>query len=898
MREDWRQGELSMGYTEEHERLEEYRVRKALWKKWGPYLSERAWGTVREDYSQDGNTWTYFTHDDARSRAYRWNEDGLGGICDRMQYLCFALSLWNGKDPFLKERMFGLSGPEGNHGEDAKDYWYYLDSTPTHSYMKMLYKYPQGEFPYAQIRSENKNRGYHDLEYELVDTKIFEEGKYFDVFIEYAKASEEDILIRVTAHNRGPADAPIHLLPTVWFRNTWSWGYEKGPTGDEKEKPAMRQGASNNNFSLFECRIASGEDYHLYCDESPELIFTENETNKEKLFKTPNASPYVKDAFHRYIAGNEKGAVNPAQKGTKGAAVYARTVPAGGSVEIRLRLSCAENSAPFKDFAPLFKKRIKEADEFYNDVQHPDLSDELKMVQRRAFAGLMWSKQFYYFDVEQWLNGDPGSSVKRNVPRNDQWEHLTTFDVLSMPDKWEYPYFCAWDTAFHCIPTLLIDPDFAKRQIELLTREWYIHPNGQLPAYEWNFSDVNPPVLAWCTWRAYKIDAKIVGKEDKDFLKGIFNKLLLNFTWWVNRKDTEGNNLFQGGFLGLDNISVFDRSVPLPTGGHIDQSDGTAWMGFFCTIMMRIALYLSFEEPHYQDIATKFFEHFMRISNAIGRCGGGKGNSLWDHHDGFFYDNLHLPDGTATPLKVRSLVGLLPLLAVETLEPEGMEQLKTFSRRMEWFLKKHPHTMCNVACVRKPGMGKRRLISILSEERLVSILKYMLDENEFLSPYGIRSVSKFHKDHPYTYTVNGKDYTVGYLPAESDSGLFGGNSNWRGPVWFPINFLIIESLQKYHHYFGDSLKVEFPTGSGNLMNLWDVSIELSKRLISLFTRNEEGKRPIFGGVKLFQEDPHWRDLILFNEYYHGDNGAGLGATHQTGWTALIAKLIQQSGEQL
>ncbi|MGE0633678.1 MAG: glucosidase, partial [Pseudobdellovibrionaceae bacterium] len=533
-----------------------------------------------------------------------------------------------------------------------------------------------------------------------------------------------------------------------------------------------------------------------------------------------------------------------------------------------------------------------------NDVQHPDLSDELKMVQRRAFAGLMWSKQFYYFDVEQWLNGDPGSSVKRNVPRNDQWEHLTTFDVLSMPDKWEYPYFCAWDTAFHCIPTLLIDPDFAKRQIELLTREWYIHPNGQLPAYEWNFSDVNPPVLAWCTWRAYKIDAKIVGKEDKDFLKGIFNKLLLNFTWWVNRKDTEGNNLFQGGFLGLDNISVFDRSVPLPTGGHIDQSDGTAWMGFFCTIMMRIALYLSFEEPHYQDIATKFFEHFMRISNAIGRCGGGKGNSLWDHHDGFFYDNLHLPDGTATPLKVRSLVGLLPLLAVETLEPEAMEQLTTFSRRMEWFLKKHPHTMCNVACVRKPGMGKRRLLSILSEERLVSILKYMLDENEFLSPYGIRSVSKFHKDHPYTYTVNGKDYTVGYLPAESDSGLFGGNSNWRGPVWFPINFLIIESLQKYHHYFGDSLKVEFPTGSGNLMNLWDVSIELSKRLISLFTRNEEGKRPIFGGVKLFQEDPHWRDLILFNEYYHGDNGAGLGATHQTGWTALIAKLIQQSGEQL
>lgn len=898
MRKDGDKEHPSMGYTEEHERLDEYRIKKALWKKWGPYLSERAWGTVREDYSPDGNTWTYFTYDDARSRAYRWNEDGLGGICDRMQYLCFALSLWNGKDPFLKERMFGLSGPEGNHGEDAKDYWYYLDSTPTHSYMKMLYKYPQGEFPYAQIRSENKKRGYNDFEYELADTGIFEESKYFDVFIEYAKASEEDILVRVTAHNRGAAEAPIHLLPTVWFRNTWSWGYEKGPTGDEKEKPGMRKGSSGSDFSLFECRTASGEDYKLYCDENPELIFTENETNKEKLFKVPNDSPYVKDAFHRYIVGKEKEAVNPAQKGTKGAAVYSKMVPAGGSIEVRLRLSKEENSTPFKDFASVFKKRTKEADEFYKEIQHPDLSDELKMIQRRAFAGLMWSKQFYYFDVEQWINGDPGAPIKRNISRNGQWEHLTTFDILSMPDKWEYPYFCAWDTAFHCIPTLLIDPDFAKRQIELLTREWYIHPNGQLPAYEWNFSDVNPPVLAWCAWRAYKIDAKIVGKEDKDFLKGIFNKLLLNFTWWVNRKDTEGNNLFQGGFLGLDNISVFDRSVDLPTGGHIDQSDGTAWMGFFCTVMMRIALYLSFEEPYYQDIATKFFEHFMRISNAMGRCGGGKGHSLWDHHDGFFYDNLHLPDGTATPLKVRSLVGLLPLLAVETLEQEGMEQLTTFSRRVEWFLKRHPHTMCNVACVRKPGVGKRRLLSILTEEKLVSILKYMLDENEFLSPYGIRSVSKYHKDHPYTYTVNGKDYTVSYLPAESDSGLFGGNSNWRGPVWFPINFLIIESLQKYYHYYGDSLKVEFPTGSGNKMNLWDISIELSKRMINLFVRNDEGKRPFQGGTKMFQNDPHWQDLILFNEYYHGDNGAGLGASHQTGWTALVAKLIQQSGEQL
>jgi hypothetical protein len=887
-----------MGHSKEHERLENYRSKKALWKKWGPYLSERAWGTVREDYSSDNNTWGYFTHDDARFRAYRWNEDGIGGICDRMQYLCFSFSFWNGKDPFLKERMFGLSGPEGNHGEDAKDYWFYLDSTPTHSYMKMLYKYPQSKFPYEQLRKENKQRGYCATEYELVDTQVFEKGKYFDLIIEYAKASEEDLLIRLTAHNRASEEAPLHILPTIWFRNTWNWGYEKGPTGDDKEKPSMRKGAADHRFSLFECRIASGDDYSLYCDENPELIFTENETNREKLFKAPNSTPYVKDAFHRYIVNEQKDAINPAEQGTKGAAIYKKTIPSQGSATIRLRLSKSENSSPFKDFEKIFQKRIQEADAFYAEVHPPGLNEELKMIQRRAFAGLMWSKQFYYFDVEQWLKGDPGSPIERNLPRNAQWEHLTTFDVLSMPDKWEYPYFCAWDTAFHCIPILLIDPDFAKRQIELLTREWYIHPNGQLPAYEWNFSDVNPPVLAWCAWRAYKIDAKAVGREDKEFLKGIFNKLLLNFTWWVNRKDAEGNNLFQGGFLGLDNISVFDRSVELPTGGHIDQSDGTAWMGFFCTIMMRIALYLSFEEPHYQDIATKFFEHFMRISNAIGRCGGGKGHSLWHHEDGFFYDNLHLPDGSLTPLKVRSLVGLLPLLAVETLEQEGMEQLTTFSRRVEWFLKKHPHTLCNVACVRKPGMGKRRLLSILTEERLVSILKYMLDEKEFLSPFGIRSVSKYHEDHPYTYTVKGKDYTVRYLPAESDSGLFGGNSNWRGPIWFPVNFLLIESLQKFHHYYGDSLQVEFPTGSGKRMNLWDISIELSKRLINLFLRDEKERRPFNGDERLFQEDPHWRDLILFHEYYQGDNGKGLGASHQTGWTALIAKLIQQSGEQL
>jgi hypothetical protein len=762
--------------------------------------------------------------------------------------------------------------------------------------MKMLYKYPQEEYPYNQLIEENKKRGYLDPEYELADTGIFKDGKYFDVFVEYAKVAEEDILIRITAYNRGLQEAPLHLIPTIWFRNTWSWGYEQGPTGDEHEKPRLKKGVHLHGSPLIECSIAAEDRYFLYCDGNPELIFTENETNCEKLFNVPNSSPYVKDAFHEYIINRIKESVNPAGEGTKGAAVYSQTVSPGKSLEIRLRLAQDHQDEPFKGFEDIFEKRIFEADAFYSSVQCPDQNSELKMIQRRAFAGLMWSKQFYYFDIEQWLKGDPIYPIQRTLKRNDQWEHLTTFDLISMPDKWEYPYFCAWDTAFHCIPILYIDPDFAKRQIELLTREWYIHPNGQLPAYEWNFSDVNPPVLAWCTWRAYKIDEKVVGRSDKDFLKGVFNKLLMNFTWWVNRKDIEGKNLFQGGFLGLDNISIFDRSVELPTGGYIDQSDGTAWMAFFCTIMMRMALYLSFEEPHYQDIATKFFEHFMRISKAMGRCGG-VDHSLWHSEDGFFYDSLHLPSGELIPLRVRSLVGLLPLLAVETLEQEGMDQLKTFKRRMDWFLKKHPDASFNVACMRKPGMGSRNLLSILTEERLRSILKYMLDENEFLSDYGIRSISKYHLEHPYTYIVDGKEYTVRYLPGESDSGLFGGNSNWRGPIWFPINFLLIESLQKYHHYYGDQLKVEFPTGSGQYLNLWDVSMELSKRLVKLFARNEKGDRPIYGDVRRFQDDPHWRDLILFHEYFHGDSGAGLGASHQTGWTGLIAKIIQQVGEQ-
>lgn len=877
----------------EVERLKAYRSHTALWKKWGPYLSERAWGTVREDYSIQGDTWGYFTHEMARSRSYRWNEDGLGGICDRNQKLCFAWAFWNGKDPILKERMFGLTGPEGNHGEDAKELWYYLDSTPTHSYMKMLYKYPQNEFPYEKIKEENKKRGLNAAEYELIDTDIFKENRYFDLFIEYAKVSEEDILIRLTIHNRGPDAAACHILPTLWFRNDWSWGYPNGPMAEGAEKPRLRQITGNAQESVIECFPSHESPYFLYADQAPELLFTENETNREKLFNTPNASPFVKDAFHRFIIQNEKHSVNPEKSGTKAAAVYEKKIPSLQSIEIKLRLSNQHHEEPFDNFDALFSQRIKEADEFYDFVQSPKLSDELKMIQRRAFAGLLWSKQFYYFDVDQWLQGDPNAPLKREKLRNVHWEHLNTFDILSMPDKWEYPYFCSWDTSFHCLPFLLIDPDFAKRQLELLTREWYIHPNGQLPAYEWNFSDVNPPVLAWSAWRAYKIDAKITGQKDTSFIKGIFNKLLLNFTWWVNRKDAEGNNLFQGGFLGLDNISVFDRSAPLPTGGHIDQSDGTAWMAFFCTIMLRISLSLSLEETHFQDIATKFFEHFLRISSAMNRCGGGKGESLWDHEDGFFYDGLHLAENHYIPLKVRSIVGLLPLLAVETLEPEMMQKLKTFNRRVDWFVKKHPSALFNVACVYHPGVGKRRLLSILTEERLRSILKYMFDEKEFLSEYGIRSLSKYHQDHPYTYRVAEKEYTIQYVPGESNSSLFGGNSNWRGPIWFPINFLLIESLQKYYHYYGDDFKIEFPTGSGKLLNLWEISLELSHRLIRLFVRDAQGKRPADGNTTLFSED-----LILFNEYFHGDTGKGLGASHQTGWTALIAKLIQQAGETL
>ncbi len=876
--------------SQEQLRLESYRHQRTEWKKWGPYLSDRAWGTVREDYSREGDVWQYFTYEMAQYRAYRWNEDGIGGISDRNQRICFSLALWNGKDPYLKERLFGLQGPEGNHGEDVKECYFYLDNLPSHSYMKMLYKYPHAEFPYQKLREENKKRSRTEPEFELLDSGVFAENRYFDVFIEYAKASEEDILIRFTIHNRGPEKAEISSLPTIWFRNTWHWGYgDKGATGDEQGKPLLKKASSNE----IELKHPIEETYHLYVQGNPELLFAENETNNQRHDGSANPSPYTKDAFHRYVVQKENHAVNPAQSGTKAAALYRNTIPPGEKITLALRLTNQAIKEPFQQFDALVEKSKKEADEFYASFQLDETTDELKHIQRSAFAGLLWSKQFYYLDMEQWRKGDPIQSTERNFLRNRDWSHLTCFDILSMPDKWEYPYFCSWDLSFHCIPLLLIDPDFAKRQIELLTREWYLHPNGQLPAMEWNFSDVNPPVLAWSVWRGYKIDGKLTGVHDREFLKKVFHKLLINFTWWVNQKDAEGNNLFQGGYLGMDNISIFDRSKALPTGGHIDQADGTSWMAFYCITMLRISLHLALEEPSYEDIATKFYEHFLRIAGAM-TSREEKGVSLWDSQDGFFYDVLHISENEKVPLKVRSLVGLLPLLAVETLEEETMQKLKTFSRRAKWFMSKRPYVFKDHACDLHPEMGNRKLLSILNKERLLSILKYMLDENEFLSEYGIRSLSKYHEKNPFSFHANGQSYTVNYQPAESDIAMFGGNSNWRGPIWFPINFLIIESLQKFHRYYGDSLKVEFPTGSGHFLNLWDVSMELSKRLMKLFQCDPEGKRPIYGNKASFYQDPHWKDLLLFNEYFHGDHGTGLGASHQTGWTALVAKLIQQT----
>jgi len=890
-----------MNYTAEHKRLIAHRERRANWRNWGPYLSERAWGTVREDYSMGGDAWAYFTHDQARSRTYRWNEDGLAGISDRNQYLCFSIALWNGQDPILKERLFGLTGPQGNHGEDVKEYYFYLDSTPTHSYMKMLYKYPQTEYPYTDLIHENGRRGFHDFEYELLDTGIFDENRYFDVCIEYAKADQNDILIQITVANRGPEAAACHLLPTLWFRNTWSWGYEAGPMNDVDGKPLLQQVKGPKNCATVEASHPMIGDYRLYAKDATTLLFTENETNNQRLFGTANTSPYVKDAFHRYLINGDQNTINPNPQGTKAAIHYHCEIPAGESVTYSLRLTDGKCSRPFGvGYSQKFEQRIQQADAFYVAVQNPTLNEDQRNIQRQALAGMLWSKQLYYYDVEQWIRGDPGMAappIERRRGRNGDWRHLHNFDVISMPDKWEYPWYATWDSAFHCIPLALVDVDFAKRQLKLMTREWYMHPNGALPAYEWSFGDVNPPVHAWSVWRIYKIDARQQGQPDRAFLEGMFHKLMLNFTWWVNRKDADGNNVFQGGFLGLDNISVFDRSAELPAGGHIDQSDGTSWMGFYSLIMMKIALELAKTEPVYQDAATKFFEHFLRIATAMtGSSDHNYGHSLWDEQDGFFYDVLHLPDDTVMPLRVRSLVGLMPLIAVETLEPALMEEMPTFKRRTEWFLKNRPHLSGNIAALDVTGEGERYLTSFLTKERLIRVLGYLLDENEFLSEYGIRSLSKVHQDQPYHITVGGQTFDINYQPAESQNGMFGGNSNWRGPIWFPINYLIIEGLQRFHHYYGDTLQVEYPTGSGHMATLAQVATDLSQRLTRLFMRDEDGHRPIYGGIPQFQNDPHWRDHVLFYEYFHSDNGAGLGASHQTGWTGLVAKLLQQTGE--
>lgn len=880
--------------TEEQNRLDEDQQRKVYWSRWGPYLSERQWSTVREDYSADGEAWDYFPHDHARSRAYRWGEDGIGGICDRHQLICFAPAFWNGRDPILKERLFGLTSHEGNHGEDVKEYYFYLDSTPTHSYMKYLYKYPQAEFPYSRLVEENGRRTKLDPEFELIDTGVFDEDRYFDIFIEYAKAGCEDILIRFTVFNRGPEPATLRLFPTLWFRNTWFWGRDP-------RKARVSIASKFDGMSVLEAEQNYYGKRWLALEGAPPILFTENETNAERLYGKKNDSPYVKDAFHDFVIRNDANAVNPSFTGTKAAGDYKLQLQPGKSVCVRARLL---NEMPAAnqfgaDFGATFKARIAEADEFYASRLAKPGMDDRRNVQRQAFAGLMWNKQFYHYDVATWLEGDPAMPpppAERLTGRNYTWVHLYNGDVISMPDKWEYPWYAAWDLAFHCITLALIDPDFAKEQLILFLREWYMHPNGQLPAYEWNLSDVNPPVHAWAVWRVYKIEQRIRGKGDHAFLERAFHKLLLNFTWWVNRKDREGMNVFEGGFLGLDNIGVFDRSAGLPSGGHIEQSDGTSWMGMFCLNMLDIAMELAAWDPVYEDVASKFFEHFVLIAHAMNDLGGA-GISLWDDADGFYYDVLHLPNGTRYPLRVRSIVGLIPLFGVMTLEPDAVNKLPGFKRRMQWFLDHTPILSKHVDQSMKTEAGPRRLLTLVARERLERVLSYMLDESEFLSPYGIRALSKFHQDHPYVLQMDGFEHRVSYDPGESTTGMFGGNSNWRGPVWFPLNYLMIESLQKFHWYYKDALKVEFPTGSGQAVDLWRVAQQLSQRLTSIFLCGEDGRRPVFGDVAKFQHDPFWRDLIPFYEYFHGDSGKGLGASHQTGWTSLVAKMIEQSGRR-
>ncbi len=871
--------------TPEEARLQADRDRTGYWKRWGSYLADRQWGTVREDYSPDGAAWDYFPHDHARSRAYRWGEDGIAGISDNHQRLCLAIALWNGEDTIIKERLFGLTGNEGNHGEDVKEYYFYLDNTPTHSYMKCLYKYPQTAFPYQQLVAENKLRDRTCPEYELIDTGVFESDRYFDVVVEYAKNSPEDILVQVSVTNRGAEEKQIHLLPTLWFRNYWTWN-RKYP------KPKLKVARSQDEFSIIEASHPTLGERWLYCKGKTNLLFTENETNNQKLFNTPNASPYTKDGINDYLI-SQKQTINPHLTGTKVAAHYTLLVKPGETQVIWLRLS---DSPQLKDeeFAHIFQSRKAEADEFYKRISPNKLSADERNIHRQAYAGMLWSKQFYYYVVEDWLKGDPDTPpppIERYGIRNSEWVHIFNNDIISMPDKWEYPWYAAWDLAFHVIPLAAIDPEFAKRQLSRLTREWYMHPNGQLPAYEWTFSDVNPPVHAWATWRTYQIEKQIYGRADRPFLERVFQKLLLNFTWWVNRKDVEGKNIFQGGFLGMDNIGVFDRSSELPVGGYIQQADGTSWMAMYALNMLTIALELAVENSAYEDIASKFFEHFLRIAAAMDGIGESK-MSLWDETDGFYYDALQFPDRQCA-MKVRSLVGLIPLFAIATLEAETLKQLPNFKRRMEWFINNRPDLKRNVACMETLGVGARRQLAIAYPDKLRRILHKMLDEKEFLSPYGIRSVSKYHESHPYILNINDTEYRVDYEPAESKTALFGGNSNWRGPIWFPINYLIIESLHNYYNYLGDDFLVECPTGSGKMMNLQQVATQLSQRLVQIFSQNDSRERPFNGGVAKFQTDPQWRDLILFHEYFHSDNGAGLGASHQTGWTGLVATLIEQ-----
>jgi len=880
--------------TREEERLRAAQQRTAHWRRWGPYLAERQWGTVREDYSAHGTAWDYFPHDHARSRAYRWGEDGLAGISDNHGRLCFALALWNGRDSILKERLFGVTGNEGNHGEDVKEYYFYLDSTPTHSYMKFLYKYPQAEFPYAKLVEENRRRDRRAPEYELIDTRVFDNDCYFDVTVEYAKAAPDDVLVRVTTTNRCLESAELCLLPTLWYRNTWAWD-----TADP-ERPTLRTGGPSVGRATIEGDHPSLGRIWLYCEGAPELLYTENDTNAERLWGGANSSPFVKDGINRYVVEAKKHAVNPAEIGTKVAVCYRLSLSSGESATTRLRLTNAPNSSDAfgREFDAVFAERISEADEFYATVIPSRLSDDAQAVMRQALAGMLWSKQWYHYDIRRWLEGDPTQPVppaERQHGRNRDWTHLYNDDVVSMPDKWEYPWYAAWDLAFHAITLALVDPEFAKQQLTLFLREWYMHPNGQIPAYEWAFGDVNPPVHAWAVWRTYKIDRKRSGRPDREFLEGAFHKLLLNFTWWVNRKDAEGMNVFQGGFLGLDNIGVFDRSAALPTGGHIEQSDGTSWMGMFCLNMLAIALELARQNPAYEGVASKFLEHFVLIAHAMDDRGG-EDIELWDDEEGFFYDVLHIPSGEKRPMKVRSLVGLIPLLAVETLEPDLVDRLSGFKRRMAWFIRNRPEFREHVQGLGQGGDGGRQLLSIVTREQLPRVLRFMLDEREFLSSYGVRAVSQHHRDHPYVLSVNGREHRVDYEPAESSTGLFGGNSNWRGPVWFPLNYLLIESLQKFHYFYGDNFTVVCPTGSDRAMTLGGVATELSRRLTRIFLRDSRGRRPVYGGTEKFQRDPHWRDLILFYEYFHGDNGAGIGASHQTGWTGLVAKLLQQNGE--